>query len=135
MSIGNPDIEPLGGCIGAEIRGLDLRHPDPDQIALVQRALRDHLVVFFRDQELTPAQQLAFHLLRLRQKRLRELVGLFPVDGFQLLHLLLALGLIADLFVQYLLASGIECQLEGSYLDCECQSRRFERGVRRLSRR
>jgi taurine dioxygenase len=53
-------IEPLTGYIGAEVFGLDLREPLDDQsYATVHRALMEHLVVFFRDQELTPDQHVA----------------------------------------------------------------------------
>ena len=55
------DVVPLTGVIGAEVRGLDLRHPlDPQTVTAVRQALLDHLVLFFRDQDVTPAQQLAF---------------------------------------------------------------------------
>jgi taurine dioxygenase len=54
-------IEPLNPVIGAEIGGLDLREPLSDEaVASVQDALNEHQVVFFRDQDITPEQQLAF---------------------------------------------------------------------------
>jgi taurine dioxygenase len=56
----NVKIEPLTGHIGAEIQGIDLREPLDDQsYATVRRALMEHLVIFFRDQELTPDQHVA----------------------------------------------------------------------------
>ena len=56
----NVKIEPMTGHIGAEIYGIDLREPLDDQsYATVRRALMEHLVVFFRDQELTPDQHVA----------------------------------------------------------------------------
>jgi alpha-ketoglutarate-dependent taurine dioxygenase len=55
------DIRPLSPVIGAEIHGLDLSEPlDPGVVAMVRAALADHLVIFFRDQDLTPEQQTAF---------------------------------------------------------------------------
>lgn len=55
------EVRPIAGAIGAELRGLDLSRPlSDDQVAEVRRAWLDHCVVFFRDQTLTPAQQLAF---------------------------------------------------------------------------
>ena len=48
-----------GGC-GAEILGVDLRAMSNRQWDDVQRAFVEHGVVFFRDQELTPDQHLAF---------------------------------------------------------------------------
>jgi taurine dioxygenase len=54
-------VRPLTPSIGAEVTGVELGAPLPDDVvALVRKALLDHLVLFFRDQEITPAQQLAF---------------------------------------------------------------------------
>lgn len=50
-------VEPLTGAIGAEIRGVDLsRALGDDVVAALRTALLDHLVLFFRDQMLTPEQ-------------------------------------------------------------------------------
>ncbi len=58
---GKVDIHPVAGAIGAEISGVDLSRELPAEIvAGIRRALLDHLVVFFRDQDLTAAQFLAF---------------------------------------------------------------------------
>jgi taurine dioxygenase len=47
--------------IGAEIGGVDLSRPLTDeQFGAVHDALMEHQVIFFRDQNLTPAQQKAF---------------------------------------------------------------------------
>jgi taurine dioxygenase len=47
--------------IGARIDGVDLRSPLPErQAAEIRAALRRHLVVFFRGQDLSEAEQLAF---------------------------------------------------------------------------
>ena len=55
------EVRPLSGHIGAEIHGLDLRQPlDPTAIRAVRDALLQWKVVFFRDQELTPEQHIAF---------------------------------------------------------------------------
>ncbi|AOZ09055.1 TauD/TfdA dioxygenase family protein [Cupriavidus malaysiensis] len=55
------DIQPIAGTIGAEIRGVDLAAPLPDAVfAEIEAALHEHLVIFFRDQQLTPAQHKAF---------------------------------------------------------------------------
>ena len=55
------EVEPLTAAIGAEVRGLDLRKAltAADRDA-VHDALMRHLVLFFRDQPVTPEQQLAF---------------------------------------------------------------------------
>jgi taurine dioxygenase len=52
---------PIAGALGAEIGGVDLaRDLSDDTVAEIRNAWLEHLVVFFRDQELTPAQFLAF---------------------------------------------------------------------------
>jgi taurine dioxygenase len=45
--------------IGAEVSGVDLRDPSDAEIKELNDLLIDHLVLFFRDQELTPAQHVA----------------------------------------------------------------------------
>jgi len=55
------EILPLTPVIGAEIRGLDLRRPlAPTAIARLRAAIAEWRVIFFRDQEITDEQQLAF---------------------------------------------------------------------------
>src|SRR5437868_11103397 len=57
------EVHPLTAAIGAEISGVDLREPlDDNTVAAIRGALLDHLVVFFRDQDLTDEQHLAFAL-------------------------------------------------------------------------
>jgi taurine dioxygenase len=54
-------VRPLTPTIGAEVSGVDLGAPlSDDVVATLRQALLDHLVLFFRDQDITPAQQLAF---------------------------------------------------------------------------
>ena len=54
-------VKALTGAIGAEISGVDLRRElDSATVAAIRQALLDHLVVFFRDQDITTEQQLAF---------------------------------------------------------------------------
>jgi taurine dioxygenase len=61
MKLNNPlEIRPLAGAIGAEIFGVDLRELDEPTVAVIRRAWLDHLVIFFRDQNLTPAQLVDF---------------------------------------------------------------------------
>ena len=55
------DVEPLTGTLGAIVHGLDLGQPlDDEAVAGVRGALLRHRVLFFRDQHLTPTQQVAF---------------------------------------------------------------------------
>jgi taurine dioxygenase len=54
-------IHRTAGAIGAEISGVDLSQPFTDEIiAEIRAAFVTHQVIFFRDQALTPDQQLAF---------------------------------------------------------------------------
>ncbi len=54
-------IRRVAGALGAEISGANLAAPLPDAtIASIRQALVEHQVIFFRDQALTPAQQVAF---------------------------------------------------------------------------
>ena len=54
-------IRPVSGALGAEITGVDLSQPlDDDVFAEIRQAFHDHLVVFFRDQTIDPADHVAF---------------------------------------------------------------------------
>jgi taurine dioxygenase len=55
------NIRPIADALGAEIGGVDLSSDlSDDTIAEIRQALLDHLVIFFRDQDITPDQHLAF---------------------------------------------------------------------------
>ena len=54
-------VRPVAGAIGAEISGVDLAKDLADEtVAAIRQAWLEHLVVFFRDQDLTPARFLVF---------------------------------------------------------------------------
>ena len=54
-------VEPIAGALGAEIHGVDLARDLSEQtVAAIRRAWLEHLVLFFRDQDLPPARFLAF---------------------------------------------------------------------------
>jgi taurine dioxygenase len=54
-------IEKLTANIGAEVSGVDLaRDLDASTIAQIREALLEHLVLVFRDQDLSPEQHIAF---------------------------------------------------------------------------
>jgi len=55
------EVKRIAGALGAEIHGVDLREALADETAAeIRRAFLEHLVIFFRDQDLTPAQYMAF---------------------------------------------------------------------------
>lgn len=54
------NILPLTGAIGAEISGVDLSHPDTVPWDVLRPAWLRHRVLFFRGQQLSPAQLVAF---------------------------------------------------------------------------
>jgi taurine dioxygenase len=55
------EIRPIAGALGAEIVGVNLSQPlAEDTVAAIRTALLERLVVFFRDQDLTPGQFMAF---------------------------------------------------------------------------
>ncbi len=54
-------VSPMSAYTGAEISGVDLTKPLSDQArSEIRQAINEWGAVFFREQELTPAQQLAF---------------------------------------------------------------------------
>ena len=54
-------VEPVAGALGAQIHGVDLAVPVSDEtFGAIRAALHEHLVIFFRDQDLTVEQHRAF---------------------------------------------------------------------------
>jgi len=51
-------IQPVAPACVAEVFDIDLADPAPDVMRRVEHALADYSVLFFRDQHLTPLQQL-----------------------------------------------------------------------------
>jgi len=77
-------IQPIAGALGAEIAGVDLAADlDEGTVAAIRGAWLDHLVIFFRDQELLPERLLAF------ARRFGEVVE-YPfingIEGFPLIN-------------------------------------------------
>jgi taurine dioxygenase len=61
MSVPGISAQPISGSLGAEISGVDLRRPlEESSYAEIKAALLAHLVLFFRDQDITPEQQILF---------------------------------------------------------------------------
>lgn len=54
-------VAPVSGALGAEIGGVDLAKPHSDDaLAEIRRAFVENLVIFFRDQDISPKQHKAF---------------------------------------------------------------------------
>jgi taurine dioxygenase len=61
MSYEHIRVEPLSTNVGAEIAGVDLTGPIGDNVfGEIRHAFGEHGVIFFRDQQLTPEQHVAF---------------------------------------------------------------------------
>lgn len=74
------DVQPLAGALGAEIHGIDLcRDLSAAELADIRALLLEHEVIFFRDQDVTPAQQKA---LALSFGALQTHPAYDTVDGF-----------------------------------------------------
>src|SRR5262249_49073729 len=55
------EVRPTSGALGAELLGIDLSESlDAEGAAEIRQALNEHGVVFFRDQNLSPEQHVAF---------------------------------------------------------------------------
>lgn len=70
-------VRRLGGGCGAEVSNVDLARMTEAEFETVQAAFRDHGVIFFRDQRLTPEQHIAL------AKRFGpiDINKFFPADG------------------------------------------------------
>ncbi len=53
-------VTPLSGNIGATISGVDIGNLDQETFAEIYQAWLDNCVIFFRDQKISPNQQIAF---------------------------------------------------------------------------
>ena len=74
------DVQPISGAIGAEIGGVDLAgHLSDETIADIRRALLEHQVIFFHDQDITPDQHRAFGA-RFGQLDIHPFIE--PLDGY-----------------------------------------------------
>jgi taurine dioxygenase len=55
------EVHRIAGALGAEIHGVDMAQELGDNVvAAIRQALLDHLVIFFRDQKLSPERYMAF---------------------------------------------------------------------------
>lgn len=57
------EIRPIAGALGAEVHGLDLGQELSSELAIqIRQILNEHEVIFFRDQDISPARQKALAL-------------------------------------------------------------------------
>ena len=54
------EIRRIAGALGAELHGVSLKKLSNGEVEAVRRAWLEHLVIFFRDQDLSPEQFMAF---------------------------------------------------------------------------
>ena len=54
------EVKPIAGALGAELHGIDLANLTDDDFADVHDAFLAHQVIFFREQTLTPVEQIGF---------------------------------------------------------------------------
>ena len=74
------DIKPVAGALGAEIHGLDLSQELSEENSLrIRKLLNEYEVIFFRDQDISPARQKA---LALSFGPLQTHPAYTTVDGF-----------------------------------------------------
>lgn len=76
-------VKPMGGALGAEVSGVDLGNLDAVTFAEISRAFADHLVLFFRDQQLTERQ---FEDFGSRFGQLSITYYVDPVPGSKFVH-------------------------------------------------
>src|SRR5215218_5694497 len=54
------EVRPIAGALGAELHGIDLAHLSDEDFSDVHDAFLAHQVIFFREQTLTPVEQIGF---------------------------------------------------------------------------
>ena len=60
LAAGGMDVIPNRAALGAELRGIDLRHVSDDEFAAIHRAWLHHLVLLFRGQSLSDEELIGF---------------------------------------------------------------------------
>jgi len=80
MRVNSLEVTRISGALGAELRGIDLAEAlPPDATAQIRAAWLEHLVIFFRDQQLAPERLMALASLFCRPVEYPFVNGL---DGF-----------------------------------------------------
>ena len=53
------DVNLLSGALGAEVNGIDLKNTSEKNFKVINNLLLEHKVIFFRNQDVSPEEQLA----------------------------------------------------------------------------
>ena len=53
------NIKLLSGALGAEVNGIDLKDSSEKNFQIINNLLLEHKVIFFRNQNISPEEQLA----------------------------------------------------------------------------
>ncbi|MBN7796694.1 taurine dioxygenase [Parahaliea mediterranea] len=80
------EVRPMAGALGAEIHGIDLsRDLAPEQVKTLRELLNEHEVIFFREQDISPARQ---HALASAFGPLQTHPAYATVEGFPAITIL-----------------------------------------------
>ena len=79
------DVKLLSGALGAEISGISLNNINKEIFNTVNELLLEHKVIFFRDQNITPEEQIRFAKLLL----VEIILLLILVQALSILHLVM----------------------------------------------
>jgi taurine dioxygenase len=60
MSFSTINVKPISGYVGAEIHGINLKKMSKDQFEEIKIAFGEYGVIFFRDQNLSPQEEINF---------------------------------------------------------------------------
>ena len=60
MQFKHIEVRPIASALGAEIHGVDLSELNDEMFTEIHQALLKYLVIFFRNQNITPEEQVAF---------------------------------------------------------------------------
>ena len=53
------EVKLLSGALGAEIEGINLKDTSDENFKVINKLLLEHKVIFFRNQKISPEEQLA----------------------------------------------------------------------------
>jgi len=94
---GSIEARPVSGALGAEVRGLALRDVDDAAFAKVRDLLREHLVLFFPDQHLSPDEHRRF-AVRFGEAEIHPFIPKLDPEHPEIVVLRAGGGFIADVW-------------------------------------